>query len=183
MVMIRNMLIISDMGRPSSFTKDQMVNIVLWWGELQNVFKVRRKYAKHYGIDRHTREVPAIRSFKTVIDRFSKTGSTLPMKDPGPQKTARTEENISRVRTVINENKSLSVRQIAIKLDLSTKTVWQILRKDIKEIVDDFCESLDPDEIRRAVANVRKRAAACIECGGGHFEHLLKRARKDTAEE
>ena len=128
MVMIRNMLIISDMGRTSSFTKDQMVNIVLWWGELQNVFKVRRKYAKHYGIDRHPREVPAIRSFKTVIDRFSKTGST---KDPGPQKTARTEENISRVRTVINENKSLSVRQIAIKLDLSTKTVWQILRKEV----------------------------------------------------
>ena len=120
------------MGRHSPFTKDQMVNIVLWWGELQNVFKVGRKYAKHYGIDRHPREVPAIRSFKTVIDRFSKTSSTLPMKDPGPQKTARTEENISRVRTVINENKSLSVRQIAIKLDLSTKTVWQILRKDIK---------------------------------------------------
>ena len=86
MVMIRNMLIISDMGRPSSFTKDQMVNIVLWWGKLQNVFKVGRKYAKHYGIDRHPREVPAIRSFKTVIDRFSKTGSTLPMKDPGFRK-------------------------------------------------------------------------------------------------
>ena len=90
------------MGRPGSFTKDQMVNIVLWWGELQNVFKVRRKYAKHYGIDRHPREVPAIRSFKTVIDRFSKTGSTL-----------------------------------------------------------------DLEDFRRAVANVRKCMAACIECGGG----------------
>ena len=42
----------------------------------------------------------------------------------------------------------------------------------------DFCESLDPEEIRRAVANVRKRAAACIECGGGHFEHLLKKGQK-----
>ena len=132
MVMVDNMGYVSDMGRPSTFTNDQMVYIVLLLGKLKNVFKVWRKYAKHYGIDRHPREVPAIRSFKTVIDRFSKTGSTLPMKDPGPQKTARTEENISRVRTVINENKSLSVRQIAIKLDLSTKTVWQILRKDIK---------------------------------------------------
>ena len=55
--------------------------------------------------------------------------------------------------------------------------------EELKEIVDDFCESLDPEEIRRAVANVRKRAAACNECGGGHFEHLLKRARTDTAEE
>ena len=103
------------MGRPSSFTKDQMVNIVLWWGELQNVFKVRRKYAKHYGIDRHPREGPTL--------------------------------------------------------------------EELKEILDDFCESLDPEEIGRAVANVRKLAAACIECGGGHFEHLLKRARKDTPEE
>ena len=243
MVMIRNMLIMSDMGRPSSFTKDQMVNIVLWWGELQNVFKVRRKYAKHYGIDRHPREVPAIRSFKTVIDKFSKTGSTLPMKDPGPQKTARTEENISRVRTVIQENKQQFMMPIiqatddyedlwmqqdgarshtaekvrdwltatfgdqvisgkmeiawpASSPDLTCPDYWlwgvclQEIRRvkpatleELKEIVDDFCESLDPEEIRRAVANVRKRAAACIECGGGHFEHLLKRARKDTAEE
>ena len=29
----------------------------------------------------------------------------------------------------------------------------------------------------RKSANVRKRAAACIECGGGHFKHLLKRLK------
>ena len=116
--MVDNMGIVSDMGRPSPFTKDQMVNIVLWWGELQNVFKVRGKFAKHYGIARHPRDVPSIKSFKTVLDRFSKTGSTLPMKDPGPQKTARTEENISRAK-----------------------------------------------------------------CGGGHFQHVLKKARKDANEE
>ena len=26
-------------------------------------------------------------------------------------------------------------------------------------------------------------AAVCIECGGGHFEHMLKKAQKDAAEE
>ena len=91
MIMVDNIGNVSDLGRPSTFTKDQMVDIVLCLGELKNVFKVRRKFAKH---------------------RFSETSSTL-----------------------------------------------------------------DLEEIRRAVANVRKRAAACIECGGGHFEHLLKRLK------
>ena len=118
MVMVDNMGNVSDMGRACTFTEDQMVIIVLWLGELKNVFKVRHKFAKHYGIACHSRKVPVIRSFQTVLGRFSKTGSTL-----------------------------------------------------------------DLEEIRRAVANVRKRAAACIECGGGHFEQLLKTAKNEAAEE
>ena len=110
MIMVDNIGNVSDMGRPSTFTKDQMVNIVLCLGELKNMFKVWRKFVKHFGIACHSRKVPAIRSFQTVLGRFSKVGSTL-----------------------------------------------------------------DLEQIRRAVANVRKRAVACIECGGGHFEHLLKR--------
>ena len=115
MIMVDNMGNVPDMRRPSTFTKDQMVNIILWLGELKNML---RKFAKHYGIACHSRKVPAITSFETDLDRFIKTGSTL-----------------------------------------------------------------DPEEIKHAVANVRKHAAACIECGGGHFEHLMKKARKDAAEE
>ena len=62
------------------------------------MFKVWQKFAKHYGIACHYRKVPVIRSFQTVLDRFSKTGFTL-----------------------------------------------------------------DLEKIRHTVANVRKRAAACIE--------------------
>ena len=151
------------MGRPSPFTKDQMVQITLWWGEYQNVFKVRWKFAKHYGLDHRPRELPSFKAFKTVIDRFSKTGSVLPIKSPGQQKTARTEENISRVKTVIQENKSLSVRQIAIKLDLTTYTVWQILRKDLKfypfksktvNKLDDDHKKAQREEARRGVYRV-----------------------------
>ena len=61
MIMVDNIGNVSDMGRPSTFTKDQMVDIVLCLGELKNVFKVRRKFAKHYGIACHSRKVPAIR--------------------------------------------------------------------------------------------------------------------------
>ena len=100
MVMVDNMGYVSDMGRPSTFTNDQMVNIVLLLGKLKNVFKVWRKFAKHYGIACHSRKVPAIRSFQTVLHNFSKT-------------------------------------------------------------------TLDLEDFRRAVANVRKCMAACIKCGGG----------------
>ena len=109
---------VSDMGRPSTFTNDQMVNIVLLLGKLKNVFKVWRKFAKHYGIACPSRKAPAIRSFQTVLDRFSET-----------------------------------------------------------------CFTQDLEEIRRAAANVRKRAVACIECGGGHLEHLLKKAKIEAAKE
>ena len=47
---------VSDMGRPSTFTKDQMVNVVLWWGELKIMLKVRWKFAKHFGINSHPRK-------------------------------------------------------------------------------------------------------------------------------
>ena len=73
MVMVNIMGNVSDMGRPSTFIKDQMVNVVLWWGELKIMLKVRWKFAKHFGINSHPREVPAIRSFQTVLDRFGKT--------------------------------------------------------------------------------------------------------------
>ena len=115
MVMVDIMGNVSDMGRPSTFTKDQMVNVVLWWGELKIMLKVRRKFVKHFGINCHPREVLTIRSFQTVLDRF----------------------------------------------------LWES----------------GPEEIRRAVANVMKRTAACIQCGGGHFEHLLEKAQNETAKE
>ena len=57
MVMVDNMGYVSDMGRPSTFTNDQMVNIVLLLGKLKNVFKVWRKFAKHYGIACHSRKI------------------------------------------------------------------------------------------------------------------------------
>ena len=55
-----------------------------------------------------------------------------------------------------------------------------LLSGSFQTVLDRFSETgstLDLEEIRRAAANVRKRAAACIECGEGHFEHLLKRLK------
>ena len=49
--------------------------------------------------------------------------------------------------------------------------------EELKEVVNNFCESLDPDEVRKAVRHIRRRAQACFEAEGGHFEHKLKKRK------
>ena len=45
---------------------------------------------------------------------------------------------------------------------------------DMKRAVEDFAINLDEVAIRKMCRHARKRALACIEAGGGHFEHLMK---------
>ena len=54
----------------TSFSKDEMVRIVLFYGKFENYQKVRNEYAKFYGISKHPRDLPDVRMFKSVIDRF-----------------------------------------------------------------------------------------------------------------
>ena len=55
--------------------------------------------------------------------------------------------------------------------------------EELKEVVSDFVASLDEDEVRRAVRDVRARAEMCIKMGGGHFEPQLKKYKRGTVEE
>ena len=50
---------------------------------------------------------------------------------------------------------------------------------DLKEVV----ESLDEEEVRRAVRDVRPRAELCIKMDGSHFESQLKKYKRGTIEE
>ena len=54
--------------------------------------------------------------------------------------------------------------------------------EDLKEVVTVFCDSLDPNEVRAASRHIRKRARACIEVEGGHFEHRLKKGGNNNKE-
>ena len=59
----------------TSFSKDEMVRIVLFYGKFENYQNVRNEYVKFYGISKHPRDLPDVRMFKSVIDRFLGTGS------------------------------------------------------------------------------------------------------------
>ncbi len=50
-------------------------------------------------------------------------------------------------------------------------------------MVNDCVASLDEDEVRRAVRDVRPRAELCLKMGGGHFESQLKKYKRGTTEE
>ena len=67
-----------------------------------------------------------------------------------------------------------------------TTEVWKGL--EISDMVVELSEELTENDIRTAVANIRKRAQKCLEgerpdpnnpkrqipCPGGHFQHLLR---------
>ena len=44
--------------------------------------------------------------------------------------------------------------------------------------VEDFANSLDEDEVRKAVKDIKPRAAVCKSVNGGAFEYKLKKMKK-----
>ena len=44
---------------------------------------------------------------------------------------------------------------------------------ELKAIVEEVAANVEPDIIRRAVANLWKRAELCLEAGGSHFEFAM----------
>ena len=48
---------------------------------------------------------------------------------------------------------------------------------ELIETVNDFTDSLEEVDVRKAVGNILKRAEYCIEAKGGSFEYKLKKYR------
>ena len=87
------------------------------------------------------------------------------------------------VEDAIDEDKTLSVRALSLQLDIEEiRRVKPASLEELKEVVNNFCESLDPDEVRKAVRHIRRRAQACFEAEGGHFEHKLKKKNNNLEE-
>ena len=55
--------------------------------------------------------------------------------------------------------------------------------RELKEVVSDFVDSLDEQEVRRAVRDTIPRAELCVKMGGGHFESQLKKYKQGRVEE
>ena len=75
-------------------------------------------------------------SKRTVQTNFAKwnahgTVHNLNKGNSGPPKTARTEETISLIRNLINEDKTKSVRQLSAETQLKRTTVYSILKEDL----------------------------------------------------
>ena len=174
------------MARKSPFTNRQLSRIVVLWAQHQSLAKVRREFAKEFHLAKHPRLVPSMTVFRNTITRFNETASAKPNSGGGSKMSVRTPQNILRVKDAIDEDKTLSVAP-------NDYWLWSVCLQEIrrvkpasleelKEVVNNFCESLDPDEVRKAVRHIRRRAQACFEAEGGHFEHKLKKKNNNLEE-
>ena len=122
--------IVHEMHR---FTEAQEAAIILQFGELKHATLVRRWFLKEYpDIPHH--QVPVALQFSRIRDRFLKTNSTRPGKPPGPKVSVATPEMVETVRGMILADQSISISEIALRLDCSYGTAWNILRKKLKVV-------------------------------------------------
>ena len=77
--------------------------------------------------------MPSVKCFRKLINYFENNGSVNQVSKigrPAESKTARTDANIEAVRQLIEADHSLSVQALALVLDISSTSVWRILKVD-----------------------------------------------------
>ena len=117
------------------FTEGEEAQIIFQFGELKSPIAVRRWYQLQNPHIHHS-DIPGVKEFARVRDRFKKTNSTRPGKAgrSGGAATKITPENVEIVRGMILADQSVSIPEIALRLDCSYGTAWTILRKKLKVV-------------------------------------------------
>lgn len=96
----------------------------------ESVTQTQRDFRTHFNIPVR-RPVPDRNTILRWFENFNTTGSVMKKKPPGPVNTARTPENIERVRTSAIQSPKRSVRKRAASLGINESTVRRILHKDL----------------------------------------------------
>jgi transposase len=96
----------------------------------ESITAVQRLFRVHFNLGRHG-IVPSRNTILRWVDNLRTTGSIVKKKPPGPTKTARTPDNIERVREALTRSPRRSARRHARELNLSRESVRTILKKDL----------------------------------------------------
>ena len=78
------------------FTYSQEIWIILEYGALRNALQVRRNFREQFNI--HPRQIPSVKAFKRLIDRFIVGGELKPPAKTGGQQCTINEEIIGTVK-------------------------------------------------------------------------------------
>lgn len=92
---------------------------------------VRRQFRAHYQLN-NLHQTPSGNLIKQWLRKFEDTGSTSNKPPGGRRRTARSRENIERVRLAVERNPRRSVRKQAFALNLHRSTVQRVLKQDLK---------------------------------------------------
>lgn len=97
----------------------------------ESLVTVQRLFRVHFNRGRRG-SVPSTNTIKSWVSTLRTTGSIVKKKPPGPAKTARTPENVNRVREALIRSPTRSARRHACELRLNRESLRRILQQDIK---------------------------------------------------
>ena len=115
----------------------------------------------------HVSQLPHSYAVSKVINRFMASSDVSPSNLPGPPWTKITEENIDRVRNLVEEKPNSSISLLTPTSNSLSDLVNTVERYDAK------------DQIITAVNHILPRAQACIESDGGYLSTNWNSSRKD----
>ena len=106
------------------FTYDSFTESGELINETQRLFRCRFNIGGHWNI-------PSRNTILRWVTSFRARGTIMKKKPPGPVRTARTPENVERVREDAVKSPTRSAQRHAVELGISKSTVKQILHKDL----------------------------------------------------
>ena len=115
----------------AKFNEEEKKFIIRSFARNSSAEHVRREFFKAFKIQRgRKRSHYQGKDFVRVNEHFEKNGpiNKTPIKRP---KRKRSDENVGKIKEMLEENKSLSIRQWSPQVSLSATTVWRILRFDL----------------------------------------------------
>ena len=96
----------------------------------RSIINTQWEFRRHFNIRRHG-DIPSPRTIRRWVTSLRSTGKLTNKKPPGPRGSARTQENVDRVRQAIQRSPGRSAWKHASELRLSDRTVRRILHVDL----------------------------------------------------
>jgi len=96
----------------------------------ESITAVQREFRREFNIHRND-HVPKRDTILRWVNNLRTSGSLMKKKPPGPQPTARTPENVERVREAILQSPGRSARRHSAELQMSNRTVRRILHGEL----------------------------------------------------
>jgi len=95
-----------------------------------SIVNTQQKFRRHFNIGCHG-DIHTPRTIRRRVTSLRSTGKQMNKKLPGPRRSARTPENVDRVRQTIQRSPGRSARKIASEPRLSDRRVRRILHVDL----------------------------------------------------
>lgn len=109
-------------------TQDHIKLVAFYYECGRNITLTLRKWSSEY----KNRPKPNPDTVRKLIARFEQTGSVLANNENrGSPVRVKTPDNLQAIENLVQKDKNLSIRQLALRLGISVGSTWSIMREDL----------------------------------------------------